>query len=106
MAKTGRVIGHAQCPYCEDAHAEVKLDKNGHPYIVCFDCGGDKKPCSQHFTLGDSKLVSRFFGGGKFKPLAGAELPECLQAVTAPGKPAPAPSPSPAPAPKKTTMLG
>lgn len=104
MAKSGRVIGHAPCPYCSDAGAEVKLDKNSAPYIVCFECGSDKKPVSQHFTLGDSKLVGRFFGGGRFKPLAGAELPECLKALSEPPKPPPAPPP--AAAPKKTTMLG
>lgn len=84
--KRGRVIGFAPCPYCASKDAEVKRDKNGNRYIICFDC---PRP-SQHFTHGDSAREEQFFGGGRFRPL-----------------PAPAPKPpTPAAPPKKTTLLG
>lgn len=99
MAKAGKVIGHAPCPYCGDSAAEVKHDKRNNPYIICFEC---ERP-SQHFTLGDAGRIKAFFGGGKFKPLPGTELPEWAKET------APAPKPAPAPAPKekpKSTILG
>lgn len=98
MSKGGKCVGHALCPYCSDRGAEVKHDKNSHPYIVCFEC----EPISQHFTRGDPARIKNLLGGDKFKPLAGAELP----AWAKPAAPAPAPEPAPKPAPRKTTLMG
>lgn len=96
MAK-GQCLGHAPCPYgCGNARAEVKEDKNKNPYIVCFGCGGPKKPVSQHFTLGDEAMIKRWLGGGKFKPVEGVTLGEWhALIVTAPAPAGGAGSPPP-----------
>ena len=100
MAKAGKVLGHAPCPYCATKDAEVKHDKNGHPYIICFDC---PRP-SQHWTYGDEHRIKALLGGGKFRPLPGTEPPAW---ATESPKPAPAAPAAPAAAvPEKTTMLG
>jgi hypothetical protein len=55
MAKKG-LIGQVKCPYhhvCGNEQAEVRRDKNGNLYIVCYEC----EPVSQHFTLGAAQRV-------------------------------------------------
>lgn len=99
MVKPGKTIGHAPCPYCSDKGAEVKHDKNGAPYLICFEC----TPASQHFTRGDATRIQNLLGGGKFRPIAGMELPTWAApaAASPPAPPAPARQPA-----KKTTLLG
>lgn len=106
MSRAGKVIGHAPCPYCGDKEAEVKSDKNGNPYIICFGSsapGSCVKP-SQHFTLGDPERIRMLLGGGKFRLLPGAEAP--AWAVTPPALPAPGPSPKAPEKKRGLTMLG
>jgi len=80
---------------------------------VCWECGsGEKKKVSQHFTLGDPKLIADLLGGGKFRPLPGTAAPSWAAAAPpAADPPAPPAADPPAPAapepPKKgRTLLG
>jgi hypothetical protein len=105
MPKAGKCLGHAPCPYCA-AKAEVKHDKNGHPYLICFDCGDGASP-SQHWTRGNAAKIKALLGGGKFTPLPGVELPEWAKAAAPPpSPPKPADPVPPAPPKGKTTVLG
>ena len=47
----GQIIGHMDCPDCDFDNAEIKLDKNEHPYRYCSDCS------TQTFTRGEPKRV-------------------------------------------------
>lgn len=84
MSKT---IGTVKCPFshvCGNQQADVRRDKKGHPYIICYECD----PPSQHFSYGRAQRV---------KALA-------LDAFVAAPAPAPAPKPAlvdPPAAPKK-----
>lgn len=99
----GKVVGHATCPYCGDKDAEVKHDKRGNPYLICWAC---PKP-SQHFTLGDAHRIKALLGGDKFRPLPGVELPTwATSASPKPASGAGTQPPAPAAAPKKTTLMG
>lgn len=92
---SGRTVGHCACPYCQKKAAELKHDKNGHPYLVCFDC----VPPSQHFTRGDPARVRNLLGegGAKVVFLPGVELPAWAKPPVAP---APAPKSAPKPVDK------
>lgn len=80
MSKKG-LVGLVRCPYhsvCGNDEAEVRRDKNGNLYVVCYEC----EPVSQHFTRGAPQRI---------KVLG-------LEAFVE--KPAPAPAPAPAASPK------
>lgn len=81
MSKKG-LVGLTKCPYhavCGNDEAEVRLDKRGNLYIVCYEC----EPVSQHFTRGAPQRVKALH----------------LESFAEKAAPAPAPAP-PAPSPK------
>jgi hypothetical protein len=98
-------IGTATCIHCSDAHNDVGLDKNGHPYSVCWndECGSG----SQFFTHGRTPKVRTLLTTMRYTPLPGKPTREELEAkyglvtvVNGPAARAPAPAKEPAPAPK------
>jgi len=87
MAKKGQLIGWKNCHDCGDKQCEVKLDKSGNPYGICFEC----QPPSQDMTYGRPARLERFKREG-FRPVDPANPP-----AWAGGTPAPAPQPQPEP---------
>lgn len=74
----GKVLGHCTCPECDFPDAEIKEDKNGHPYRYCPDCN------VQTFSRGEPKRAKNMLA--KMRPLPGNS------------NPAPAATENPAPA--------
>jgi hypothetical protein len=99
-------IGSAVCFDCGYPDCDVALDKNGHPYIVCWgDCDGE-----QYFTRGKKPKVERLLS--VYRPLVGkpsaAELRAQLGIDAAPTpevKPTPETKPAPEVKPKKSSGL-
>jgi len=85
-----QLIGFTTCPECDYPDAEVRLDKNGHPYRVCFQCA----PPTQYFTRGAPDKVKRLTD--KMRPVNPSTAPAAAPASAA-SSPAPAPAPAGAP---------
>lgn len=107
MAEAKRVIGHMMCPECDHNEAEVKTDKNGHPYRYCPDCQ------AQYFTRGDDRKAKNLLA--KMRPVTVTEEKPADPAPVdpAPADPAPKADAAPEPAPKAkkkgggwTTLIG
>lgn len=102
----GKLIGWKRCHDC-NAKCEVRLDKKGNPYGVCFECV--ESGASQDFSMGRKVRLDRFVREG-FVPLEGTEAPAWAKpAAAAPAKPDDGSSsksaPAAAPAPKKSSGL-
>ena len=73
-----KLLGHMQCPECDFDEAEVKEDKNGHPYRFCPDCN------AQQFTRGDELRIANMFK--KMRPVKSAAAPAPEQKPAAPAR--------------------
>lgn len=72
----GKVLGLCTCPECDFPDAEIKEDKNGHPYRYCPDCN------VQTFSRGEPKRAQNMLkkmrplpGNGNTEPAAPAAKP-------------------------------
>jgi hypothetical protein len=92
-----RKIGVYTCFDCGYQDGDVGLDKNGHPYGVCWgECDG-----AQYFSHGKPSKVRRLLAATR--PLPGVDL-EALRARYEVGAPASAPA-APAPPPDKPPVF-
>jgi hypothetical protein len=60
--RDGELIGHTSCPECEFDKAEVRKDRNGHPYRKCTCC----MPATVYLTRGAPVKVARLLGKTRF----------------------------------------
>lgn len=70
-------IGASTCLECEYPDCDVGLDRNEHPYAVCYSklCGGE-----QYFTKGKPHKVKRLLDQGKYRPITGGPTADELRA--------------------------
>ena len=64
----GQIIGHMACPECDFQDAEIKNDKNEHPYRYCTNCN------TQTFTRGDLVRIANM--RKKMRPIAETQEPQ------------------------------
>lgn len=69
-------IGAATCLDCGYPDCDVALDKNGHPYLVCWapECNGE-----QFFTKGKTPKVRSLLERGQYRPITGGPTADELR---------------------------